>query len=102
MFLVTGADDRIVKVWREGCFHGEDANAARIPQPLYEVSTPHHANIFCAKFQPGSGNRVVYSCSADGTLARTDLDSHSTSVLVTPYNNVDLFTRCVSCSVPFP
>lgn len=43
-------------------------------RPVTVVSTPHTANIFSAKFLPGSSDTKLVSCAGDGLIAYTDLN----------------------------
>ena len=40
---------------------------------VYEVLTPHKANIFSAKFLPETGDNKIVSCAGDGTILYTDI-----------------------------
>ena len=50
-------------------------------QILTRVSTQHKANLFSARFFPGSGDRRTVSCSGDGVIIVTggEASTHSCS-----------------------
>jgi WD40 repeat protein len=59
-FLITGSDDRLVKIW----------NANKSPQLIsleHEVPTRHRGNIFCADISPIDPNLVITG-AADGKI----------------------------------
>jgi WD40 repeat protein len=69
-FLITGSDDRTVKLW----------STKRNMEELklsHSILTKHRGNIFCADISPDNPSLVV-SCAADGSLQSNVIgNSHS-------------------------
>ena len=69
-------------VWNEtGQFllSGSDDHRLLITEPysrkvVVDLTTSHRANIFSAKFLPGTSDKKVVSCAGDGTLLFTGLE----------------------------
>ena len=74
--LVSGSDDCRIAVW-----DAWDPSAARHARRRCVVNTGHVRNIFCAKFQPDSGDTKVATCSLDGTVRLQDLRSGGDTLL---------------------
>ncbi len=66
-------------VWNDGgslLLSGSDDHRLVVTEPhtkrvVADVETAHRANIFSAKFLPGSGDSKIVSCAGDGTLLYT-------------------------------
>lgn len=63
--LVTGSDDKKVKVWKLG----HDI------QLVHTLQTGHRSNIFCVEQSPLDRN-TFYTCAADGELRRCNVNSN--------------------------
>lgn len=69
-------------VWNESgrlVLSGSDDHRLIITNPfnkevVCDLMTSHRANIFSAKFLPGTSDRKIVSCAGDGTLLFTDLE----------------------------
>lgn len=65
-FLISGSDDRTVKLWKASG-NLEDIKLAHV------IKTKHRANIFCADISPVDPNLII-SCAADGCLKSSYID----------------------------
>lgn len=63
-YLVSGSDDRIVKIWNTTSTFDDDGIKLE-----HSVKTGHRSNIFCAEMNPFD-QTIVCSCAADGTLRK--------------------------------
>lgn len=70
--LITGSDDRTVKIWS---YHQSSKGTLL----KHTIRTGHRSNIFCADFSPINESLIV-SCAADGSLYRNDLNSLNAEV----------------------
>lgn len=64
--LLSGSDDCKLNMYRLTSM-----------KPVHSIKSGHRANIFSAKFLPGTGDTKVVSCSGDGILHYNDVNSHS-------------------------
>ncbi|TPX38646.1 hypothetical protein SeMB42_g06619 [Synchytrium endobioticum] len=69
--LVSGSDDTHLCLWRYS--PGPSASAAQKSQLLARFPTGHRANIFSAKFVPGTSDNVVVCCAGDGDVRVFDV-----------------------------
>ncbi|KAK9903580.1 hypothetical protein WJX75_009241 [Coccomyxa subellipsoidea] len=60
--LLSGSDDVVLGVW--------DVERRRLRASL---RTGHHANIFCVKYMPATGDKVAVSCAGDSEVRVHDL-----------------------------
>lgn len=61
-YILSGSDDQHLIIT-----HGHNYKV------LANYTTSHHANIFSAKFLPGSSDRQIISCSGDGIILHTGM-----------------------------
>lgn len=59
-YILSGSDDQHLIIT-----HGHNYKV------LANYTTSHHANIFSAKFLPGSSDKQIISCSGDGIILHT-------------------------------
>lgn len=59
-YILSGSDDQHLIIT-----HGHSYKI------LENYTTSHHANIFSAKFLPGTSDRQIISCSGDGIILHT-------------------------------
>jgi len=64
--LITGSDDRKLKIWDTTCYSNVRAKAT--------LHTGFLDNIFFADFIPGTKDQYVVACSADGSTLLFDLE----------------------------
>ena len=66
-YLISGSDDRGLGIWS-----GETYSLRGL------IPTGHQNNIFCAKFIPGTNNRKIISCAADGEIHYSETEYSQT------------------------
>jgi len=68
--LLTGSDDRTVKVWQT--WKLEETGAGE-EVPHETLHSGHVGNVFGVAFVPGTGERTVVSCAAEGMIRLIDV-----------------------------
>lgn len=69
--LLSGSDDMRVGIWQLG----QDARLQAF------LATGHTQNIFCARFMPGTDDKVIASCSGDGSIRIMDITTGKNDIL---------------------
>lgn len=70
-YILSGSDDKHLCITKPTCLFDKSNNYT----VLQKISTSHLGNIFGARFIPNSADRLIVSCSANGPVIVTDVNT---------------------------